>query len=149
MNRFTKYVLTSLAFTILMGTFALWTAPQMVAQVKAALVRDIDNPARNAVQFELCNRLNGCGNYVVPAGKILVIEECSSANTLSGAYGVATTVNGNSETHLIPVFPGGGGYIGGRTTRIYASPGTTVLPQTFGGFGPNPELKCSGNLVAQ
>jgi hypothetical protein len=111
--------------------------------------RDVDDAARNAVQFELFNRVNGGVSYTVPAGKILVIEECSSNNTLSGAFGVATTVKGNDEVHWIPVFPGGSGYVGGRTTRIYASPGTTVIHQSSGVFGPNPELKCSGHLVSE
>jgi hypothetical protein len=146
MSRLARYVWTAVGFTILVGTVSIWTAPAMIAQVKAALVQDIDSPARNFVQFTLYYATGNLNSYTVPAGKILVIEDCSSFNDLSGAFGVATSA---TTIHMIPVFPGGGGYVGGRTMRIYASSGTTVIPQTYGSFGPNAILRCSGHLVTQ
>ena len=151
MGKFRNYVLAATGFIILTATVSFVMAPYAVAQaVKAALVRDIDNAARNAVQFTLWD---GAGehDYVVPNGKILVIDECSTTNKLSGVFSILTFANGTGAQHYIPVIPGGPGFVGGRTTQIYADPGSTVSALEVGTFSDpaNISCQCSGHLVSQ
>jgi len=117
------------------------------------IARDADSPPRGAVQFRLWNPSpNGPESYTVPAGKILVIDDCSSFTPLPAVFSVTTTVNGDTQDHVLPVyaFPNGfGAYIGGRTMQVYAGPGTTVTGQINGGGGTGNYLSCSGHLVAQ
>jgi hypothetical protein len=139
MKRFATNVLTSIGFVLVMATVSLWTAPRVIAAVKAALVRDADNPARNAIQFEFYN--SGANVYHVPASKILVIEYVSFQTVFStpGTYSLSTTVKGVTVGHYFsPVSyvgaadAGNGDWFLGTTVRIYADPGTDVTVQTIG-----------------
>jgi hypothetical protein len=130
------------------------TVPAIAQAVRAALVRDIDNPARNAVQFELYGYY-GSNDYYVPAGKTLVIEDVAFVTPYgnAGTFGIVTTLNGSTLVHYFaPVgysasgIPTNGSWFGGRTTRIYASAGTRVYVQTNGSVGTG-QLDISGYLL--
>ena len=84
----------------LVATLGHFYGKPLVAQVRAALVRDLDNPARNAVQFNLY--VGGTfTTYRVPIGKILVIEDVTTLTpyNITGAFGISTTVKGVGVTH--------------------------------------------------
>lgn len=138
---------------------ALWGkeyAKPVFAQVRAALTRDIDNPARNAVQVELYGgSFSGGHTYTVPVGKTLVIEDVSFITLYSnaGAFGIATTVKGAQMIHWFAPAgysstpnSTGGSWFGGRTTRIYADAGTDVFYQSNGSTAQG-ELLISGYLL--
>jgi hypothetical protein len=134
----------------ILAIVALWGkeyAKPVFAQVRAALTRDIDNPARNAVQVEL---EGGSITYRVPSGKTLVIEDVSFFTpypTADGNFGIVTTVKGTSLTHWFsPGGYSGGGWYGGRTTRIYADQLTDVFIQTNGSTAGG-ECMFSGYLL--
>jgi hypothetical protein len=138
MKRFATSILTSVGFLLVMATVGLLTAPRVIAAVKAALVRDLDNPARNAVQFAFYN--SGANVYHVPAGKILVIEYVSFKTVYNtpGTYALVTTVKGVTVGHYFSPnsFIGvgnatGGDWFLGTTVRIYADPGTDVTISTY------------------
>ena len=138
----------------LVATLGHFYGKPLVAQVRAALVRDVDNPARNALQFYLY--VGGTvTTYHVPVGKILVIEDVSilTEYNITGTFGISTTVKGVAVTHWFS--PGGyvstgvatgGSFFGGRPTRIYADPGTDVFIQSAGAV-LNGECAFSGYLL--
>jgi hypothetical protein len=130
------------------------TVPAIAQAVRAALVRDIDNPARNAVQFELYGYY-GSNDYYVPAGKTLVIEDVAFVTPYgnAGTFGIVTTLNGSTVVHYFaPVgysasgIATNGSWFGGRTTRIYAAAGSRVYVQTNGSVGTG-QLDFSGYLL--
>lgn len=141
----------ALALVAVVGKLA--AVPAIAQVVRAALVRDVDNPARNAVQFELYAA--GANDYIVPAGKTLVIEDVDFQTPYgnAGTFGIVTSLNGNTLIHwFAPVgysasgIATGGSWFGGRTTRIYAGAGTRVYIQTNGSVGTG-ELNFSGYLL--
>jgi hypothetical protein len=71
MNKLAKSILSAFGFIFVVAIAASWTAPHVIAQIKAALVQDIDNPARHVWTFANSNN----STYTVPAGQTLVIEE--------------------------------------------------------------------------
>ena len=112
-------------------------------------VRDVDNPARRAVQFQAFLNCSGGGigcspaqtPYTVPEGKRLVIEYASMKVTLSegqsAILGILTTLNGELVTHYFPqtqpalapnpgISPSGNYVSAGQQVRIYADSGTNV-----------------------
>jgi hypothetical protein len=82
MNRSKTYIGIAAAFAAL-AALAHFTAKPLLAQVKAALIQNVDEPARNpfSEDFLVGATAPGCtsgrcdldGNFVVPAGKRLVI----------------------------------------------------------------------------
>jgi hypothetical protein len=139
---------------VLLAVAGKFATPAIAQAVRAALVRDIDNPARNAVQFELYGYY-GSTDYIVPAGKTLVIEDVAFQTPFSnaGTFGIVTTLNGGTLVHYFaPVgysasgISTGGSWFGGRTTRIYAGAGTRVYVQTNGSVFQG-QLDFSGYLL--
>jgi hypothetical protein len=124
MSKFTKYVLTTLGFTVAIGAVGFWAAPYAIAQVKAALVRDVDNPGRQFITIEF-----QFSSYTVPAGKILVIEQvsCVSNNeyvtlNYSGDNGPAS--NTHRWSMIFQTVPGQ--FFFNQHVRIYAKGGQTI-----------------------
>ncbi len=148
-------LVTVAAGLVLLAVAGKFVAVPAIAQaVRAALVRDIDNPARNAVQFQLYGYY-GSTDYIVPAGKTLVIEdvEFETPYSSAGTFGIVTTLNGTQVIHwFAPTgysasgISTGGSWFGGRTTRIYASAGTRVFIQTNGSVSTG-QLVFSGYLL--
>lgn len=139
---------------VLLAVLGKFVAAPAVAQVRAALIRDIDNPARNAVQFQLFSQ-NGSTSYLVPAGKTLVIEDVAFTTPYSnaGTFGIVTTLKGTMLVHYFaPVGYSAsanatnGSWFGGRTTRLYADEGTQVYVQTNGSVSGG-QLVISGYLL--
>src|SRR5882724_6692760 len=87
-----------LVLLVVAGKFV--SVPAIAQAVRAALVRDVDNPARNAIQFQLYGYY-GSTDYIVPAGKTLVIEDVAFYTPYSSSLiiGIVTTVNGNQIVH--------------------------------------------------
>jgi hypothetical protein len=86
MKKFTTQILTATGFVILMATVGLWSAPRLMAAIKAALVQNIDEPGRNPYQ-ETVTLIDGCPGApaqclldfaAVPAGKRLVVKSIST-----------------------------------------------------------------------
>ena len=140
---------------VLLAVLGKFVAVPAIAQAaRAALVRDVDNPARNAIQVELYGYY-GSSDYTVPAGKTLVIEDVafSTPYNNAGTFGIVTTLNGTTLIHwFAPAGYSGSGnatngsWFGGRTSRIYAGAGTRVYVQTNGSVGTG-QLDISGYLL--
>jgi hypothetical protein len=111
MNRSKTYIGIAAAFGAL-AALAHFTAKPLLAEVKAALIENVDEPARNpfSEDFAIGPAASGCdplscflqGNVAVPAGKRLVITNITGRayvfdqfNIGSGAYAELLTVDAN------------------------------------------------------
>jgi predicted CDP-diglyceride synthetase/phosphatidate cytidylyltransferase len=96
--------------TLFGGRFAI---PAIAQAAKAAMVRDVDNPALQPVQFYLTmNQSGGMPQYIVylppvPAGKRLVVETVSlvdnNPGTTGGVLTVIPTVGGVTSGYAVPL----------------------------------------------
>lgn len=121
-----------------------------VAQIRAALVRDVDNPALQPFRTQIAVTLLAADSSktvngpVVPAGKRLVIENASiwgltqNADFVSGVWLTVPGANPATFTMLDPastekkVVSGSTNiYAYNRPVRLYYEPGETVQAQVF------------------
>jgi hypothetical protein len=189
MNRLNRYALSILALSVMIaiiagvnatpthagpvvtGTVNIGNVPLPVTIAGDTTVsgtvktQDVDNPARNAFQAQVCTigfpSCDTFGQVSVPAGKRWVIEYVSgtcdipSRDTLV-EVSVATIADGHIASHVVPatlVVTVGTTklYTFAQQTRLYADPGTTV--DFNHGGAPDGDGGClvsaSGYLVAQ
>lgn len=152
------------ALIVALGIVALVARPAM-AQLRAALVKDVDNPARQpfaAGAFpSFSGRLAAESFLTVPAGKRGVIEHVSCVNVLDASNNfvrlqVDVTTDGNLNSHQF-VHSNVGPSIGdlevwsfSQPVRVYADPGTEVELNVFRRVGTgsgNVECYISGHYV--
>jgi hypothetical protein len=108
------------------------------AQVRAALVKEVDVPARQAVMIRRNTSSNTFENvFTVPAGKRLVVEEvnCSALGTDPVYVGLFVTAlaHANIVYSAPPQGSGATVRIFGGPTRVYFEPGTSVFLRMFTG----------------
>jgi hypothetical protein len=126
MNKVTKSIVSGLGFILVLAIATSWTAPHVIAQIKAALVQDIDNPARHVWTFANYNN----STYTVPAGQTLVIEEIGG---LTGNSFVEIAIDESNVTNRGSFWFSAAtatGAIAGalsETTRIYVRGGQTFV----------------------
>ncbi len=141
MNRFRNYVLGLAALAVLAGMFA---APHAIAQIRAALIRDSDNPALQPVVVSLTS------TFQIPAGKRLIIEYVSWSGTKNfgsvAAAGITAVTSGQEVTHWVPGSTTSFDNIGGKTVWIAADPGTELTLQ-MGQIGIFAPVILSGHYV--
>ena len=165
MQRIVRFLLPALAFTALMSTLSIWTAPRLIAQIRAALVKNVDQPGR--VPFDsglVVFNFNGCSqnctsdgpgsasvNGIVPIGKRLIVNHIRGGTDL----GVASIVGLSSA----PFSPTGYDFADKLVfTGPFGTPvnGTSYYDiQTFLTFEPGSTIhfatsfaSCSGNNLA-
>jgi hypothetical protein len=105
-----------------------------------ALVRDVDNAARNAITFALNNPTD---TFVVPSGKRLVVEQISAlpGGAFSNIAILVTTLNGaDFHAYLTPDPTGPYRFTG----RLYADPLTNVSLNPGSATG---QFSVSGYLI--
>jgi hypothetical protein len=130
--------------TVMAMVVGVFTAKPLVAQIKAAFVKDVDQPARNYITFEFYPTY--APSYTVPAGKVLVIEQVSSSGISSNTL-LALSFDGDlgapSNNHRWSMYfaPPQGGFLVNQQVRIYAKSGQTI---TYS-YGPG----SAGQLFAQ
>ena len=160
MNRlkYCHYAAIGVSALLLTGVF---TAKPLLAQIKAALVQNIDEPGRNPYQesqFTVCSGPQNCNFQfaTIPAGKRLVLTHLNGWVDVRGATlpnsSVSSSFGGNSFASVF--FPGTRGTVGGGSTRIiyntdvlaYFGPGET--PSGFYGlFSTTDTFASSGVLT--
>jgi hypothetical protein len=130
-----------MAIALILFTFANFTGREAVAQaVKAALVRDVDLPARHPFQQEFNFAAQGPVAVSIPEGKRLVVE-CVSGTLLRQserpAVVLRSILNGSTARHLVPLevsstyTESGPGYATSHLVRIYMDPGSDVYTTAF------------------
>jgi hypothetical protein len=70
-------LLTLAAMLALLAVLGEFFARPVIAQVRAALVQDVDNPARHVFQKPLCIRSSGCNppsGFTAAANQTVVVE---------------------------------------------------------------------------
>ncbi len=156
MIRTRRFTLTAVAVAALAslaaGTFAI---PALAQAVKAALVRDVDNPALGAVQLPLTLLPNNQfhdhydATYVVPAGKRFVVQRVDvddfAASATPGFFQVNTTFSSTSSS-FSTAMQGAAIQIGVFQGPIYADPSSTVTVSYYPGQTSNAASK-SSNLT--
>ena len=112
MFRSKKYLYAVLTLAGLSVLFGGKLAKPLMAQVKAALVRDIDNPALNPVQLVLTLNQSGgfpqyTGSLNIPFGKRMVVESVAIKDNNPGSslgfVDVNFVVNGVSAWYSMPL----------------------------------------------
>jgi hypothetical protein len=135
----------TLALVAVLGTY--YAAPAIAQSVKAALIRDVDNPALNPFQ----TTITSVSGFIAPAHQRLVIEYVGySEPDTEGPIQIVTTVNGVQVAHSVPHDTSesyNGFRYSGRTVRIYADPGTQVGYNDTSSNGANIRVSISGYLV--
>ena len=105
----------------------------LVAQVRAALIQNVDEPGRNPLDLRVDG--NGFATVSIPAGKRYVIEafsgDCSVDKGSSVTAFEVATQGGKGAHAFAPGFLRFIGFPGdewaaGALTRLYAEPGSTV-----------------------
>ena len=156
-----KKPLAAAALTCAVVTAISLSGPrQLIAQVRAALVQDVDEPAHGAFQAQLNLSLSGVSGtgLTIPAGKRLVIDyvTVAGAGPSSGTQPyleIYTTVNGgpsiNYQLRLAqsPITPQQ--FDDSEKVTIYGD--TAFVSIAFSGASPfflNESVTISGHLVA-
>ncbi len=158
-KRFTYAVLSLAALATIFGGRL---AKPAFAQVKAALVRDVDNPALQPVQFALTmHKTGGNPQYAasvppIPVGKKLVIETISIVDQNPGTYAgqlvAVPNVNGVDVGFAVPLQYNAALQTtsGTLSARLYADAGGGVyfLYQVQNASDTNKYLSVSGYYVS-
>jgi hypothetical protein len=126
----------ALALIAVLGHFY---AKPLLAQVRAALVQNVDEPGRNPIPLGFLSVIgNSEADFSVPAGKRYVIEAFTgrcfldSASSLTAVEVTATTPfgpsNGQAFAQAFRTNANGGisGWAASTTTRLYVNPGATI-----------------------
>ena len=128
-------LLATAAVVAAVGIMAILPSSPLLAQVRAALVRDVDQPARQSVtirKFTASSSFEAV--YTVPAGKKFVLEHvnCTSlagelyAGIFDGALSHANIV------YSVPVINTSGTVlVADADTRIYFEPGAVLNLRIF------------------
>lgn len=147
MERFRNYVWMAAGFVILAAAISALTPGSALAQiVKAALVKNVDEPGRNFLTLEFFQTY--APNYIVPVGKILVIEQVMSSGSPAGSIQClgfnGTVVQGTNGSRWTTCFtPNSSGIVLERV-RLYAKGGQTV---DYTRSGNPPQLHAQGYLI--
>ena len=112
----------------LVGVLGHFYAKPLLAQVRAALVQNVDEPARHVWTFAGYSAFSN--TYTVPAGQTLVIEEVGS---LCGASEWSIAIDESSAANRGYFYFAAGNSIGalGQHTRIYVRAGQTLRISEF------------------
>jgi len=133
-NRMT-HLLALAAVLVLCSVLGGVLAKPVLAQVRAALVRDVDNPARQAVtirKFTASSIFEPV--YTVPAGKKFVLEQMNCSSLATDLY-VGIFDGGLSHANIVYSVPvistSGTVLIADASTRVYFDPGAVLNLRIF------------------
>jgi hypothetical protein len=128
-------LLATAAVVAAAGIMATLPASPLLAQVRAAVVRDVDQPARQSVTIRKFTNTNFFETvYVVPAGKKFVLEHmnCSSrADQLFAAIFEGTLTHANIVYSVPVINVSGTILVADGATSIYFEPGAALNLRIF------------------
>lgn len=88
MKRLNKTLMSIAALATVAAVSSLLAPTDLVAQLRAAIVRDADQPARQAVTLKHFSAANAFVQlYTVPAGRVLVVEHMNCSALTDDFYG--------------------------------------------------------------
>ena len=138
MNKLKNYILMAAGFAVLAGVVAGITAGPAIAQaIKAALVKNVDEPGRQAYQIELfCTGSGGC-RYIgaaIPNNRRLVAQYLSVQVYNTSSKPFVAVGSDNPTPFTFPDFyqVGLNFFAGSQPLTMYYDSGQT------------PEMNCSG-----
>lgn len=135
MNILRSILTTAAVLGATVGTLGLLPASAALAQTRPALVRDVDQPARQAVVI----RKNTSSSifesvYTVPVGKRFVLEHFNCSSLASSLYaGIFEGILSHPNiVYSVPVIGASGGVlVADGATRIYFEPGSVLNLRIF------------------
>jgi len=136
MSKLKKTVLTLTALAAALAAVHVATDQTLVAQIRAALVRDVDHPARQAVMIKQYTAENYFDVvYTVPAGKKLVVEHvnCTALDdtVYVGLYEPNVLTHSNVVYSPPLISTSVGVTILDGDTRLYFEPGVSLSLRVF------------------
>ncbi|MBV8728957.1 MAG: hypothetical protein JO336_04020 [Acidobacteriia bacterium] len=138
-------LLTLTGALALLAVLGHYYAKPLLAQVRAALIENVDEPGRNPFSLT-ANTPNFDATFTVPAAKRYVLEQYAAlCNTEAGGslqsvwVRVNTTAGALASYAVAPgfLFFGSVEWAASGTTRLYAEPGTAI------------DITANGNLVTR
>ena len=139
MTKTMKRVLVLSACLVIIAGVVSITQSDVVAQIRAALVRDVDQPARQAVTIKkYSDTIFFEGVYTVPAGKELVVEHMNCSTLTTSFYGgiFEGALSHANIRYSVPVIGESAGVlIADGATRLYFNPGSTLNLRMYPGGG--------------
>jgi hypothetical protein len=137
MFKFKCYLWAAAGLLMLVGVLSLISPKRALAAIGYTPVRDVDQPARQAVQLSggAFSFGGGTGSsalvYTVPSGKRLVIETVGCLIELppgqTGSMSILLTLNGQQTIYFLPAtLIGNNGWAATQSVRLYADSGTIV-----------------------
>jgi hypothetical protein len=146
----------ALALLVLLGHFY---AKPLLAQVRAALIQNVDEPARNPIGFS-DNNAGSEDFWKVPAAKRYVIEQYTAYCETPGSgqltsASISLSTGGAHVSASTPAFvsytisDGNIVWAASGTTRLYADPSTTITIDGIGTSILNCSFSMSGYAISQ
>jgi len=136
MSKLKKTVLTLTALAVALAAVHVATDQTLVAQIRAALVRDVDHPARQAVMIKHYTAESDFDIiYTVPAGKRLVVEHVNCTALDDTVYVGLYHPNALTHSNIVyspPLISTSVGVtILDGDTRLYFEPGVSLSLRVF------------------
>ena len=150
-------LLTLAGALALLATLGHFYAKPLLAQVRAALIQNVDEPARNP--FSLSDNNVGSEDFWrVPLGKRYVIEQytayCQTSSTGQvTSSAISVTKGGNHNSATTPAFlsytisDGNIVWAASGTTRLYADPDSQLTISGVGNSISNCTFEISGYFI--
>ena len=135
MNILRSTLATAAVMGATVGILGLLPASAALAQVRPALVRDVDQPARQAVVIrKFANSSIFEAVYTVPAGKRFVLEHVNCSSLAASLYAgiFEGTLSHPNIVYSVPVIGVSAGVlVADGATRIYFEPGSVLNLRIF------------------
>jgi hypothetical protein len=150
MNKLKNYILMAAGFAVLAGVVAGITAGPAIAQaIKAALVKNVDEPGRQAYQIELfCTGAGGCSTTgaAIPANRRLVAKYLSVEVYNTSSKPSASVRSTNPTPFALPDFyqRGPNDFAATQPLTMYYDSGQTPV---LGCQGTGANVTCDALLV--
>ena len=132
-----RYLTAALALLVVALAASLVSERAVIAQVKASLVKDADNAARQPYTTSCYKGEGGiCSTPAVPAGKRFVIEMVESTTNFANWGGVIgfVQIQVNNRIHYIEALAPPG-FVLSRQVRYYANPSSTISAVNYAPSG--------------
>lgn len=143
-------ILTFAGALALLAVLGHFYGKPLVAQVRAALIQNVDEPGRNPLILAVSG--NSLATVSVPVGKRYVIEAFSAICGLDKGSSLKTvevgTANGSGAHAFTPGFPRSpdvfvDNWAASGLTRLYAEPGSTIV---LVADSPSSAISCNFSL---
>ena len=130
MTNFRKILVSLAALALFVVAIQALAPSELLAQIRAALVRDVDNPTRQGITLREYNNSTNTFNhlYTVPAGKILALEgmNCSALGEFFAAIFAGSLSHANIVMSAAPSGESATVFVSDTDSKAYLPAGTVL-----------------------